>query len=95
MFKTILVPVDLGEVEAAHLEMLQRLALAAEFRDDDTGQHTRRVGDLRVGRFRAGLGDGDIHQEPQTLCEVFGRSLALVFGHDGDPLPFATGKASM
>ena len=53
------------------------------------------AGDLRVGRLRAGLGDGDIHQEPQTFGEVFGRSLALVFGHDGDPLPFATGKASM
>ena len=29
-------------------EMLARLAAAAEFRDDDTGQHTRRVGDLSV-----------------------------------------------
>ena len=28
--------------------MLARLAAAAEFRDDDTGQHTRRVGDLSV-----------------------------------------------
>ncbi|MBW3628432.1 MAG: HD domain-containing protein [Gemmatimonadetes bacterium] len=35
-----------GTLEAAHLEMLQRLALAAEFRDDDTGQHIRRVGEL-------------------------------------------------
>lgn len=30
----------------AHLEMLSRLANAAEFRDDDTGQHTRRVGEI-------------------------------------------------
>jgi putative two-component system response regulator len=28
--------------------MLARLAAVAEFRDDDTGQHTRRVGDLSV-----------------------------------------------
>ena len=28
--------------------MLARLAAAAEFRDDDTGTHTRRVGDLSV-----------------------------------------------
>ena len=33
--------VDLGD---ARLEMLQRLALAAEYRDDATGQHTERVG---------------------------------------------------
>lgn len=34
------------EVTAAQQEVLHRLALAAEYRDDDTGQHTRRVGDL-------------------------------------------------
>jgi putative two-component system response regulator len=33
-------------LERAHQEMLERLARAAEFRDDDTGQHTRRVGEL-------------------------------------------------
>ncbi len=32
-----------AELESARLEMLQRLALAAEFRDDRTGEHTRRV----------------------------------------------------
>lgn len=38
-------------LEAAHAEILARLSQAAEFRDDDTGQHTRRVGELsaRVG----------------------------------------------
>ena len=35
-------------LEQAQFEMLARLAAAAEFRDDDTGQHTRRVGDLSV-----------------------------------------------
>lgn len=34
------------EVEEAQLEILERLAAAAEFRDDDTGQHTHRVGHL-------------------------------------------------
>jgi putative two-component system response regulator len=32
------------ELEESHIEMFERLALAAEYRDDDTGQHTRRVG---------------------------------------------------
>jgi putative two-component system response regulator len=34
------------ELEQAQLEILQRLALAAEYRDDCTGQHTQRVGEL-------------------------------------------------
>jgi putative nucleotidyltransferase with HDIG domain len=34
------------DLEAAQVEILQRLAAAAEFRDDDTGQHTQRVGQL-------------------------------------------------
>jgi putative two-component system response regulator len=40
------------ELDRAHLEILERLARAGEFRDDDTGQHTRRVGELsaRVAR---------------------------------------------
>ena len=33
-----------SELEQAQLEILQRLALAAEYRDDCTGQHTQRVG---------------------------------------------------
>jgi putative two-component system response regulator len=32
------------ELENTQLEVLARLALAAEFRDDNTGEHTRRVG---------------------------------------------------
>jgi putative two-component system response regulator len=36
------------KLEQAQYEMVARLAAAAEFRDDDTGQHTRRVGDLSV-----------------------------------------------
>jgi putative two-component system response regulator len=40
------------ELEESHLETFERLALAAEYRDDDTGQHTR-----RVGRMAALLGE--------------------------------------
>ena len=36
------------ELRRSQLEVLERLAAAAELRDDDTGQHTRRVGDLSV-----------------------------------------------
>jgi putative two-component system response regulator len=32
------------ELEESHIETFERLALAAEYRDDDTGRHTRRVG---------------------------------------------------
>jgi putative two-component system response regulator len=34
-----------AELDDAHLETLERLALAAEFRDDETGRHTERVGE--------------------------------------------------
>jgi PAS domain S-box-containing protein len=33
-----------AELEAARLEILKRLALAAEYRDDDTHEHTERIG---------------------------------------------------
>jgi putative two-component system response regulator len=34
------------DLAAAQLEILERLARAAEYRDDDTGQHTQRVGHI-------------------------------------------------
>jgi len=34
------------ELEAAQIETIERLARAAEFRDDNTGQHTARVGQM-------------------------------------------------
>lgn len=43
------------ELESTRLDALERLARAAEFRDDDTGQHTRRVGNLSAG-IAAALG---------------------------------------
>ncbi|HLN99043.1 MAG TPA: HD domain-containing phosphohydrolase [Pyrinomonadaceae bacterium] len=33
-----------AELEATQIEILERMALAAEYRDDDTGEHTKRVG---------------------------------------------------
>ena len=35
-----------GELEGASLDTLERLAIAAEFRDDETGRHTERVGEI-------------------------------------------------
>jgi putative two-component system response regulator len=46
------------ELEAAQIEILERLAQAAEFRDDMTGQHTRRVGHWSA-LLAAELGIGD------------------------------------
>lgn len=43
------------ELADSHLEMLQRLAIAAEYRDDSTGQHTRRVGEF-AARMATALG---------------------------------------
>jgi putative two-component system response regulator len=34
------------ELESTRIEIIERLALAAEYRDDDTGQHNQRVGDF-------------------------------------------------
>ncbi|MBC8064583.1 MAG: response regulator [Chlorobia bacterium] len=34
------------ELHEAHVEILARLAMAGEFRDDETGEHTKRVSDL-------------------------------------------------
>jgi putative two-component system response regulator len=41
-----------ADLEASRLELLQRLAQAAEYRDDDTYEHTERVGELAesIGR---------------------------------------------
>ncbi len=35
-----------AELETARFEVLQKLAKAGEFRDDETGEHTRRVGEF-------------------------------------------------
>ena len=52
---------SLESITALNIEMLARLAAAAEFRDDRTGQHTRRVGDLSVTIAQhLGLPDSEI-----------------------------------
>jgi putative two-component system response regulator len=43
------------ELHESQIEVIERLAQAAEFRDDDTGQHTYRVGSL-AGRIARELG---------------------------------------
>jgi putative two-component system response regulator len=48
-------------LESARLQVLHRLAMAAEYRDDDTGQHTRRVGRASALIGRAlGLGSDEV-----------------------------------
>jgi len=50
-----------AELEAAQMETLERLAIAAEFRDDDTGRHTQRVGKLAELLGRAlGLSEEEV-----------------------------------
>ncbi|MBA3886521.1 MAG: response regulator [Acidobacteria bacterium] len=48
-------------LEAAQIEIIERLAKAAEFRDDNTGQHTERVGQMAALLARdIGLPDGQV-----------------------------------
>ncbi len=48
-------------LEEAQIEIVERLAVAAEFRDDNTGQHTQRVGQLSALLARQlGLPDSQI-----------------------------------
>jgi putative two-component system response regulator len=42
-------------LEGSYLELIQRLSLAAEYKDDDTGLHTRRVGEF-TGKLARMLG---------------------------------------
>jgi putative two-component system response regulator len=49
------------DLDDAQMETFERLALAAEFRDDDTGEHTRRVGSsAALIATELGLPDGDV-----------------------------------
>jgi putative two-component system response regulator len=62
-----------ADLEATQAEILERLALAAEYRDDDTGQHTRRVGQMSAQIARAlGLpvGEVDLIQRAAPLHDV-------------------------
>jgi putative two-component system response regulator len=49
------------ELEAAQIEIIERLARASEFRDDNTGQHTERVGQMAALLARQiGLPDSQV-----------------------------------
>jgi putative two-component system response regulator len=61
---------DAQHLEEAQFETLARLAAAAEYRDDDTGEHTRRVGDL-AGRLAEALG------LPAELVQLIRRAAPL------------------
>lgn len=58
------------ESEQAQFEILERLAIASEYRDDETGQHTRRVGHVS-GLLAQALG------LPQDEVELIGRVAPL------------------
>lgn len=61
------------DLEEARLEVLDRLALAAEYRDDATGQHAQRVGRTAALLYRAlGRGDEDIEliRHAATLHDI-------------------------
>ncbi|MEO6714601.1 MAG: HD domain-containing phosphohydrolase [Mycobacteriales bacterium] len=51
-----------AELEESRLEILDRLACAAEYRDDDTHEHTQRVGDL-AALLSLELGYSDVDAE--------------------------------
>jgi putative two-component system response regulator len=58
------------EVEASQLEVLERLGACAEYRDDATGQHTQRVGELATQVAQAlGL--------PQNQVELISKAAPL------------------
>jgi len=56
-----------AELEEARIQMLMRLARAAEFRDDNTGEHTRRVG-RTSGQIARELGMGKERVETLRLA---------------------------
>lgn len=58
------------ELDSARLEIFDRLAVAAEYRDDATGEHTRRVG-VTAARIAVALGKGSAE------VRLLGRAAAL------------------
>ena len=59
-----------AELERARLDVIERLGMAAEFRDDATGQHTRRVGMTSAAIARA-------LNLPERTVEVIERAAPL------------------
>ncbi|MDX6678135.1 MAG: cyclic di-GMP phosphodiesterase, partial [Solirubrobacteraceae bacterium] len=68
-----------AQVDEARAELLDRLALAAEYRDDETGEHTQRVG-RTAGRLAEELG------LPRATVELIRRAAPL---HDIGKLAIA------
>lgn len=58
------------DLEEARLEVLQRLAMAAEYRDDDTHQHAQRIGEA-AARLAAAL------NQPDATVELIRRAAPL------------------
>jgi putative two-component system response regulator len=58
------------QLQEAEIKTLECLAAAAEYRDDDTGQHTQRVGHLSA-QLASGLG------LPETMVEAIRRAAPL------------------
>ncbi len=58
------------QLEEAQGEMLERLALASESRDNDTGKHTQRVGELAAALARAA-------GVPEERCALIRRAATL------------------
>lgn len=58
------------KLRASQIEVLQRLGQAAEYRDDETGQHTQRVGEM-AGRIAAAMG------LPEASVELIRRAAPL------------------
>ncbi len=69
------------QLEEAQGEMLERLALASESRDDDTGRHTQRVGELSAALARAA-------GVPEERCALIRRAATL---HDIGKIGIADG----
>ena len=59
-----------ADLEETQNEILERLALAAEYRDDDTGEHTKRVGQM-AAQIAQTLG------LPEAEVELIGRAALL------------------
>jgi HD-GYP domain-containing protein (c-di-GMP phosphodiesterase class II) len=55
------------DLEAARVEVLRRLALAAEYRDDDTHRHTQRVGNL-AAMLAGRMGESEDFVEHMSLA---------------------------
>ncbi|MGH2828775.1 MAG: HD domain-containing phosphohydrolase [Actinomycetota bacterium] len=61
------------QLEQAHIEILERLAAAAEFRDDNTGEHVGRVAErsaLLAHRLGLGYESVDLIRRASTLHDV-------------------------